>query len=500
MLPLIRASRPKRFEALNRLAYNFFQLRAKTDKNDLIAASEAIYHGLWLNKPLEEINRLWRDSATFDPRIEPDEFDRGSLANVFMRAKTRALLKPNEIALLPRPVALEWLDALAGKLLNDRRIEDTIYAVRTINGNDYKVLDERPGTASVLARLMYRAGYWNDAAQLALHHLDQAGIDESVGADLIEQTANIDVVGSRPAALLSLLRTWVTVAAKSGGKADELKKLLDKVPMVKDTLVRVEIAAHIAIAMRQAGDVFYEQGLEMKKVVYNSLQDAKSSRWKSNQRILRLAILVSGAERMELLEIWVEAQERVPRGIDSTVRNLLLYIFRGKSEESELTAIFNELQSGRRAVTLNALDAFWRRNKKVILDQLRYRDELNSRFLPLVGFDHSDWSRSFGNALTRELKRDEGIVAQMLDREDFRVVKNVRQRDGVAIVQTAADQGRLLELARLLEKAEEASLSLKQAIEVRSEYPQDVFDVAHALLQWHSTIEKFVSPNDLHHS
>lgn len=81
-------------------------------------------------------------------------------------------------------------------------------------------------------------------------------------------------------------------------------------------------------------------------------------------------------------------------------------------------------------------------------------------FITLVAFDHSDWVRSLGNALTRELKRDDKIIVPMLDKEDFRVGSTVGQLDGLAIVQTAADQGRLLELTRLLKRNDSRNLTL----------------------------------------
>ena len=66
MLPLIRARRPKRFKLLNKLAYDYFSARALKDPKDLTAAGEAIYHGLWLDEPLETLNSFWRDSPPSD--------------------------------------------------------------------------------------------------------------------------------------------------------------------------------------------------------------------------------------------------------------------------------------------------------------------------------------------------------------------------------------------------------------------------------------------------
>ncbi|HEY9432484.1 MAG TPA: ATP-binding protein, partial [Blastocatellia bacterium] len=201
MLPLIRARRPKQFEALNRLAFDYFSAKAERDEKDLVSAAEAVYHGLWLNEPLSKLNRLWRNSPIFDPRIDPEEFDEGGPANIFLRAKARAALTSNEVSGLPRGVALDWLDTRNADLLEDHRIEEAIGAIRTAAGDSYEALDDRIGTAAVLARLLYRTGSWNDAVQLALRHLKpvyDAKLEKLSGTDEKE-------------ALLSLLRTWATI-------------------------------------------------------------------------------------------------------------------------------------------------------------------------------------------------------------------------------------------------------------------------------------------------
>ncbi|HST20513.1 MAG TPA: ATP-binding protein [Blastocatellia bacterium] len=491
MLPLIQARRHKRFEALNQLAFDYFCARARQDEKDWASASEAIYHGLWLNEPLSDLNKLWQNSPAFDPRIDPEEFDKSSLANIFVRAKVRAPLASNEVSTLPREVALAWLDARSTDLLRDRRIEDAIQAIHTVAGDHYEALDECIGTVAVLARLLYRAGVWDDAVQLILRHLNKASNEELIGPDKKEGRNREERANSRGAALLSLTRTWATIAGKSDGPRQALERISEVVSSVRDPLIRVEIAAYALFAIKQLGSEWQGQNERLTSVIETSIPDVSPDQWRREQRVLRLAILICSVQTTELMQIWFESRERVPRDIEvSAISDLLLQIFRGEPVMTEVEKIIDELQSRQKSEALIELDALWRREKSVVLEALQINDD-KAGFKMLVAGDHSDWARPMGNALARALRQENGeALTALLDKGGYwnGGKGHWRQQDGVAVVQSAADEGRLLELAAALVRWKETFLNKEGAVEQQSAYPQGVFDISRALLRWHSII------------
>jgi hypothetical protein len=500
MLPLIRVRRPKRFEALNRLAFDYFRARAGSDG---AAAAEAVYHGLWLNEPLNKLNQLWRDGPGFLPRMDPDEFDSGSPANIFVRAKARAPLAADEILGLPREVALDWLDKRAERMLEERRIEDAIQAIRRAAGDNYEALDERVGTAAVLARLLYRAGLWDDAAWLAARHIDRANYQELAGSYVEAGGPQGEGEGAYLDALLSLTRTWVTIVCKGGGSELEIERACAIAYAPLEPLARVEIAAHALIQLAQLGWHRGGHPDELKMVILNSISSIKRPVWKREQRVLRLAML-SGGLLPELLEVWVESRERVPRDTPViAINDLLEHVFGEGPSAAGVKGIVLESAQRPKSKSLDKLDDFWRRKKAIVLDAVRTRADLRPKFWPLVAYEHSDWVRPLGNALTRALKENYGEdLGPWLGREGYRVGKGNRrqQRDGIGVVQSAADDGRLLELANALGTWEVSSSKGQEGVEARSHYPQDVFTIGRALLRWHTTIvEVLQSPGSSPH-
>jgi hypothetical protein len=73
MLPLLMV-RKKRFRLLHELAWTYYTAQVKAQPDDLGAAAEAIYHGLWLDKSDTELDALWPEDASFNPRIDAEEF------------------------------------------------------------------------------------------------------------------------------------------------------------------------------------------------------------------------------------------------------------------------------------------------------------------------------------------------------------------------------------------------------------------------------------------
>lgn len=488
MLPLIRVRRPKRFESLNRLAFDYFRTRAKSDG---AAAAEAVYHGLWLNEPLTDLNLLWREEPGLRPRIDAEEFDSGSPANIFVRAKGRAALAADEVSKLPREVALDWLDKRSADLLEERRIEDAIQAIRTAAGDNYEALDERAGTAAVLARLLYRAGLWDDAARLAARHIDRANYQELAAGEVEEGVPQGEGEGLYLDALLSLTRTWVTIVCKGGGSEQEIERACALAYPPLEPLSRVEIAAHALIRLAQPGWLGGGHSDKLRALILNSISSIKRPVWKREQRVLRLAML-SGGLLPELLEVWVESRERVPRDTPViAINDLLEHVFGEGPSAAGVKGIVLEPAQQPKSESLDKLDDFWRRKKAIVLDAVRTRADLRHKFWPLVAYDHSDWVRPLGNALTRALKENYGEdLGPWLGREGYRAGRGNRrqQRDGIGVVQSAADDGRLLELAKALGTWDASSSKGQEGVEARSHYPQDVFTIGRALLRWHKTI------------
>jgi hypothetical protein len=495
MLPLIQALRPQRFEALNRLAFDYFRRRAESDVKDLASAAEAVYHGLWLDKPFELLNQLWRNTPAFDPRIDLEEFDRRGRASVFLRAKARGVLTPGEVSQLPPELALEWLDARGAALLNNRQVEGAIQAIRAAAGDDYSALDERPETAAVLARLLFRAGLWEDVEQLAVRHLKRWSLDLLASPDKRQEREQPKATARREA-LLSLFRTRATVIAKGEGPPGDVEWLVGIAPYGHDPVARLDIAAHAAVSVAKLEGVPRGRGL-LEPVIEDSIREVRPGGLKSNQRMLRMAILTSGDHAPELLEEWIQSNDWVPREADGAVLSeLLAYILRvssGGRAAAELKDLTILLHSGSKAAAMDKLDGLWQEEKQGLQNLVRGR-EARRMFRLLVASEHSDWIRPLGNALTRALKHEGGaVLADWLGRRQFLGGRDTlkRQLDGVSIVQAAADSGRLLELAEVISYQPDAPSSQKDYLSDaprQAAYPQDVFGISRALLRWHKVL------------
>lgn len=499
MLPLIRARRPKRFRLLNQLAFDYFSKRALENPQDLTACGEAIYHGLWLDQPLETLNNFWCDSQAFRPRIDPADFDDASLAQIYVRAKARSPLTANEVAQLPSAVALEWLEAHCADLLDEHRVDDAIQAIRAAAGSDYAGLDDRTGTAAVLARLLYRAGLWQDAIDLALRHIKAASEDEFVGPD---ETPSNPEKSARQEALLSLIRTVATVVGKSRGSVEALEKLSKHVGAIRDPMIRVEIAAHIIVGCSQHGNNLLSLRKEVaERVLIPSVPAINPDRWAKDKKVLRLAILCDdddvkgdGAKAFpELLPLWIAASERVPRDVDQTLLSYLFsQIFKEGPVALEVEEILTALKSQKtRRGAMNRLDELWRKEKSTIQMAVRSRADLKPLMRGVVAADNSDWVRPFGNSLTRALKQD-SVLATSLEKAHFRISSTKRDReadaDGIAAVQYAMDDGRLLRLAESVVRWNEKNKS--GSTTETPTYPQDVFAISGALMHWHVSLNQ----------
>jgi hypothetical protein len=113
--------------------------------------------------------------------------------------------------------------------------------------------------------------------------------------------------------------------------------------------------------------------------------------------------------------------------------------------------------------------------------------DLQDMVRKLVVFDHHDWARPFGNALTRLFETERaGSLRDALRKEDF-VADPISRRsefDGPSIVQWAAANGNLLSLVETIETFSDEDPPTSSASDDVS-YPNTVFGIAEALLLWH---------------
>ena len=460
MLPLIRTRSPQQFKRLHELAFEHFSAAVTRDPADWKSLGEAIYHALWLGRPLEDINRLWRPEPTFDPRISDRDFPDDSLAYVFVRAKGNKPLSPGELRRLPAVVALDWFDRQRDDFLGARRVEDIVDTVRVVGGAGYGAFASRPTSAAAGARLLMRAGLWDEAATIA----DRGFRDAPFAA-----------------AALSLLRTRVTIEAKSPSPGpiplDEFRHLTKA---IADPVIRVELAAHLACAAMMKG----EHHDQLRQEVAAHGAELPVDRWMRDTRILRLFVLtVPRVAHREIAAFW-EQTDRLPR--DPRTVPLLRRLLDGANErargiESLLEPIADPKKRSPRA--FDALDLFWRENRASVLARIREHDDTARAARSLAVFDHADWHWVLGNALGREL-RDDPSLERVLQ-----VVKPPAKADGLTIVQHAANHGELLRLAAAIA---EAGYRKPES----APYPQSVFGIANALVQWHERLERLTTGVD----
>lgn len=495
MLPLIRLRRPTRFGLVHKLAFDYFMRDVEAKKsvggNEMPSAAEAIYHGLWLNRPLEEIDALWTDAPEFDPRIDPDEFEQGSAANVYLRAKLGRPLQVEELDQLPPLIMLHWFRRHGSDLLEERRLESAINTIRSVSGPDYAGIDDLASVA-ILSRLLYRTGRWDECYRLAVKYVKGLGYEELIRGI---QKGHLSPDAMQ---LLSLFRTGLTIEAKSGLPGKLLESVFDVALGTPDPLTAVELSSHAILASART-EMPEGTVVQFSPVINERCKVVLLPTWKSEQRILRLAVIVT--RREDLLHQWVSLRDRIPRecGAGAIIDMFAKALSERKSYKlvEELRQKF--LKEEPSTVIWNLIDTLWRDEKPAILKALE-RGELLNDCWRLLLFEHSDWVRAFGNALTREFQSKDGnTLLRELDITGYWNRKTRRrqgrERDGVGIVQGAADAGRLLELAQMLVNDTERFRKRDPQASV-NQYPQDVFDLTAALMKWHELLEHYPPPHN----
>jgi hypothetical protein len=477
MLPLIRARRPKRYADMHRRAFEHFAGELRTDPSDDRAAYEAIYHGLWKGEKLEQLHAWWRVDPRFTPKIDAEEFLAGSPENIFLRAKALADLNADEVWQMPRAVALGWLSGRSELLLQVDRVNlATMAIIRSAIGQDLEGVDDRPGLAATVARLLFRGGEWHDAVRLLSRLLDKPETREVLSSP--------PTPDGRQSDYWSLLRTFVTILAKSGRERDRIERYAGLMSKAPDPLARVEFVIYRALsAARQDGAA--KTRVQWRGEILDALRQVPVEQWRRGMRILRTAVLILGEREEEWLISYAHLCDTLPRDrqMGATVATVLEPVLAGSAD------LIERLREPKAAAlndpaTFVAIDNVWRRFSQEQFEQFGLREKAS--FVALVAEDQLEWVRPIGNALTRELVSRTGPEVQTwLKKSDFGHGPAVgADQDGLSYAQTAYEAGRFRELIEGLQ-----SLGEQREGSFRGgNYPRDVFELADVFNAYRRTV------------
>jgi hypothetical protein len=503
MLPLIRASRPNRFKNLHRLAFKFYDDRIERhrrgenvygeadttarDRANRAAGCEALYHGLWLGMPTELLDRFWPDIPDVDPRLVEEEFDDPSEARSYVIARNGKRLTRQDLDELPQRLAARWVVARDSQWLAESDANESVELVRQATAPDYKGLDDHPGTAAIVARLLYRAGDWRECATLIDRQLAGDGyaamwriVRDGTGWMGLEDYKR---VGHQ----LSSLRTLANLTARTGGDPRPLELgagLAACDGLNLDEMTRIELAAYAVLGARRRGVV--EGTAETQAYVQKLAQQIDEGRWRQNEITLRLSILCTERQCGSLIAAYLEHRGLVEpdRAVLSEAAYALALALSKTGEPGlEQEAIDAGVAYGYRPSDESELHLrrLWNGHAGRIIDVVRDNADLQDKMRRVILFDHHDWSRPLGHALSRA-RRDTTLWTALAGR--LRSVGLDGGAEGSTIVQTAIDRGALSALVdAILAVAPVAKTD--RPIEA---FPASVFDHAAALHGWHTAL------------
>nr|WP_315428167.1 hypothetical protein [uncultured Albidiferax sp.] len=464
MLPLIRARSPYRFEQLHRLAFEHFSQAAiaagKADRPDELAAVEAVYHGLWCGEPLERLEGLWSRGQVSNARIDPEEFEPGSLAVLFLKARNREGLAADEARQLPPPIAGAWAIERGEQFLDATDPAAAFEVMQAAAGPRLEaVASDAPELLPVGARLLYRAGAWQDCATLTSYFLERSPLP---------------FVRSPLLARAQLVRLLLHLNVKSGLHDLPPERALDDALAVLPAVAGIEIASHLLISQPNSSP-------DMLRDTIGRLQ---STALLSSRRVLRLAILTSESARPDLVAAWVRSSDRFP-SIQGGAK------WRDKRLEALLA---EKLQLGS-ASPSDDKERPWRQRRVEIATRVEDDWDLAAAVRYAMVFDHSDWQTALGNALTRAIALSrKGLVGHL---KEIGFVPSRSSANGRAIVRAAVRDGRLLELAAALASLPGGAMYnfFPQEAALAQRFPQSLSDLGRALLAWHDRLGRMVGRN-----
>lgn len=494
MLPLIQGRRPNRFIRLHELAYDYFSSLLGSDSSSELARSEAVYHALWLDRSPAELDALWGSDATFDPRIDPSELSPGSRAAVYLRARSDDRLSVSELRLLPPDIAYRWFQRRQDKLLEDPEVTDVVDCARAVAGEDFHVLDANPSAAATLARVLYRSGDWEASFGLINRHQgERLRSFQTKGSDGDSSIA-------RGADNESMLRTLVTLFAKSGGDPSDLRPLLHATQGIENEVARLEVTSYLTIAQRVAPP---------RDQVARTERVRPPRELQSKLRILRLVILAEPRDASSLLSVYVQSLDRLPRDPELAPTLIALFssiygsrsVFGGdmRPEITQKPAEYARLVESAEAAFLSEKSLFIERSTE---------NRLLQRVIELVRYDHGDWMNPLSHGITLAGRGERAKeLRQALSRAlpkpwSLDAVAHDGTLDGRIVMQYARDRVGLLRVARELDKAgrsfndmsERTRSSARPSISTGG-FPRNVFELASAFLRWNDLLGRGATPS-----
>ncbi len=460
MLPLIRAKTPRRFAHLHRVAYDYFRERAH-QSNAL--AAEAIYHGLWSGAPLEEIDRIWSGKVSLDARIDPEEFEPGSLPAIYLKSRNDEKLGANDVRQLPRRVAADWAGRFGERFLHAEQPWQDFELVRAAAGSQLQ--DAPPGgeLEAIAARLLYRAGAWRDCRDLIWTVADSWRMQTGSASE---------------EARASTIRLAVHISAKAGQRPPTMDQIAGSVDLM-DPIARVEVHANLILATRYAaGEV---EGKQARASLQSAIRSVPTESWSRTR--LRLAILASDKPDPRLIARWVSLTEDVSWFSEENQQ-------RHEGLASALRVVLGVRGKG----LIRNVKGLWEQRRGVISKEVQGSRYMAMAVCHLMVFDHTDWLAPFQNALRR------GILGPSSDRAASALKRaGFKDFDSAQVVMRATLDGRAFALAeRFRETDLEEPPSLLPGWQGRRaedgmSYPNSLGSLSHALLHWHQFLLRTVA-------
>jgi hypothetical protein len=430
VLQLIRHRRPALFARMHALAHSWFLKAMRRDPASAPAyAAEAIYHGLWLERPLEEIEAIRAHYPELDARLDADEFPPDSAAYAYIRAKDGHMLRADQLETLPPSVRMSWLDSCSVDLLAQSSPEASLAALTAATGGDLASLSAKPGTAAVAARLLYRNGRWDEAARLS--------------GDAIAEGEG----WREPEAEISLIRTGLNIGAKCGvHPGQELIGAAMRAEKIEPQL-RIDLLAKLALIDGEHRD----HALEQLRTDFMRISPMSLAR---QPRLLRLLVILLPEFRALLTPLFLELLDQLPRNAEVIPAILLLMEETGGIPEAvrPLASPARMLEADPAAV-YDSLDAAWhsvRRERKFET----VAGALASQAETIAFHAHSDWLGVLGNALVRAQREHSGWVADCASDVSPSVRNLLRTTpapDGLSLLDAIVSDGALLSWAMAME-------------------------------------------------
>lgn len=467
MLPLIKARSPNRFKLLHRLAFGHFV--EQTQHGDEESAAEAVYHGLWCGQDLEELDRIWAAGGVSISRIDPEEFDPDSVAVPFLKARNREGMTADEVRRLPPSVAGAWASQFGEQFLISDEPAEAFKVIQAATGLALEGALGTPALSAVAARLLYRAGAWQDC-----QYLIQRTFEQSIRSRGRAQRS----------ARASLTRLAVHLAAKSGGPPGDPEEVYESLSLL-DPVARVEVASNLLINQTRLGT--RQRPGPFVEMLESALSDVPKRRWAASPRVLRLAILAKERPSPDLVATWVDLTEQLPRVRES-----------GQRRDKRFEMTLKEVLGTRRSLPLDELDLLWQERKPELSKRLKDDKGLVNSIRYLMVFDHSDWNVVLANSLSQALLASpKGLISYLRSHE---FLPSRASTKGADIIQAAGSEGRFLDLADTLVSVPSPNNAPYTVFpEVRPSrkdeysYPQSLSGLARALLRWHESLLSRVS-------